>query len=789
MSSSDEEETGLTLFHKACMYGWWDVAERILELGLNPNCPEHIEWGIDPPLNLALQHGHTEMLDLLLRHGANPIVANKRGTSALHVVCRLTRSAYYTAAVFFQSCCRRQVWLMLDAPDKQGWTPLQLALTVSRDCDLIEFMLDKGANPLLPNPEGLTSLQYIVRTYMDNHESAPFQLLNRMQELARTMLIRGADPNLANDQRQTSLHLVARENHQFPMDFWYDVLLRINREAIRIDPAWIDVRDWLGFTPLHLVCLSLGARMTDYQVGVAEWLLRQGANPNSVSSGFGTTPVHCIARHEDNLSFMVRLLDICEGRHLIVRLDVQDRWGDTPLHLAARGGHRAMTQLLLEEFADPTVQNAKGSTPLHEVCGTNEDPFLLDFLETCRRIERSVVAAVNVRGSDGDTPLHLVLRRFHVESRAEVQALLSLGANPNLANNKGFTPLHEACRVDAYSRLIEFLEICRQLGRSVEAAVNTRDVNGETPLHLVLRTFLVDCRSEVQALLDLGANPTLADQDGMTPLHLICLKKDMVDGDLINIFFGITDRGQRILPIVDDVDNKDRTPLQLAVMSLSPTTVDALLDRGANIASFVFPTLAQFDELLRPSENRSNELKLRMVISASTLLERLERRGYELVRSDAMTIMRIIDTLGLFGMEVNPVTDLLENEEFTAQARTIRVKDDNLDTTSLLNLLRLPLKEAAKRFTCLDYFELVRHENKVRRLADGPRLICLAHLYKIMWTGFFVSWALEPFMILIHNLLPILCGEMIIENLNHEDLFNICLAVEDPNAGEENQNN
>ncbi|KAL7293449.1 hypothetical protein TKK_0013209 [Trichogramma kaykai] len=65
------------------------------------------------------------------------------------------------ATVFFEICRERQLWLLLDARDNEGWTPLQLALTVAKDCDLVELLLARGANPILADPDGRTSLQFV----------------------------------------------------------------------------------------------------------------------------------------------------------------------------------------------------------------------------------------------------------------------------------------------------------------------------------------------------------------------------------------------------------------------------------------------------------------------------------------------------------------------------------------------------------------------------------------------------------------------------------------------------
>ncbi|KAL7293448.1 hypothetical protein TKK_0013209 [Trichogramma kaykai] len=766
----------MTQFYEACMYGWWDVAERILELGLNPNCPEQIESGIDPPLNLALRHGRTEMLDLLLRHGANPNLANKSGTTALHEICRRPCFAYDMATVFFEICRERQLWLLLDARDNEGWTPLQLALTVAKDCDLVELLLARGANPILADPDGRTSLQFVVSTYIDYKESATIEVLNRLQELARSMLLRGADPTLANDEGETSLHLVAKEDRQLSVEFFYDVLISISREAITISPEWIDARDKSGCTPLHLACRSLTGPVENYQAWVPEWLLTVGADPNALNE-HSETPLHYLSRHEGNLSLMERLFDICDQKNRDAWLDVQDRWGDTPLHLAARGGHRAMTQLLLErDTADPTVQNAKRSTPLHEASRIDKDSFLLDFLATCRDVGRSVQATVNVQDKNGDAPLHLALELSILNHEATVPELLRLGADPNLANNEGSSPLHCICKRHDIDNVVQiFFALCDELQRAVH--LDARDNAGNTPLHLALANTDEDT---AEILLRRGADPTLVNARGETPLHVICSECEIYslsqDTNLASIFFRVNDELRRHPIEIDARDHKGQTPLQLAVSNLMPNTVDILLDRGADMSNFVLQFEKDLCDRHEPPGSLSIEFKWKIAISALTLIERLERREYVLDRSDAMTIMRYIVELGLLRITPNPVTSLLQDEHFTKEAQTIMVKND--DSTTLHDLLKLPLKEAAKRFTCLDYFELVRDENKLRKLADGNRVTCLAHLFKVMSTRFFGDWALEPFIILIHVRLPIPCCEMIIENLHHEDLFNICLALE-----------
>uniref|UniRef100_A0ABD2WGP1 BACK domain-containing protein n=1 Tax=Trichogramma kaykai TaxID=54128 RepID=A0ABD2WGP1_9HYME len=95
---------------------------------------------------------------------------------------------------------------------------------------------------------------------------------------------------------------------------------------------------------------------------------------------------------------------------------------------------------------------------------------------------------------------------------------------------------------------------------------------------------------------------------------------------------------------------------------------------------------------------------------------------------------------------------------------------------SFHDLVELPVREAARRVTCREFFEFLRKPEHGLVLAKD-REACLRNLREKISRRFFRSWALEPLMELTHCRLPILCCEMITENLSNEDLYNICLAT------------
>jgi hypothetical protein len=111
---------------------------------------------------------------------------------------------------------------------------------------------------------------------------------------------------------------------------------------------------------------------------------------------------------------------------------------------------------------------------------------------------------VNTRDvSTGDTALHIVVER---RDATWLLFLLQKGANPNIANKRGETPLMAATRL----RFLEGMERLLQGG----ARVDNRNNQGETAL---IQAVLLRDIDMIRLLLKSGANPDLVDsQAGMS---------------------------------------------------------------------------------------------------------------------------------------------------------------------------------------------------------------------------------------------------------------------------------
>ena len=113
-----------------------------------------------------------------------------------------------------------------------------------------------------------------------------------------------------------------------------------------------------------------------------------------------------------------------------VDVDLQDKDGLTPLHLASFYGKIEVASLLIKHKANVNAKDKNGRTPLHgaSFSGTTE---LVSFLIKHK-------ANVNVKDKDGRTPLHGA--SFSIETKiSSLLILIKHKANVNAKDKDGLT--------------------------------------------------------------------------------------------------------------------------------------------------------------------------------------------------------------------------------------------------------------------------------------------------------------------------------------------------------------
>jgi ankyrin repeat protein len=119
--------------------------------------------------------------------------------------------------------------------------------------------------------------------------------------------------------------------------------------------------------------------------------------------------------------------------------------GHTPLHVAAKGGHKDVVEQLLHHKADVNPKDNKGHTPLHLAVSKNrKNIWMHPYCEVWEDHKAAVTllvsnkADVNAKDNDGYTPLHLAAEQGCIDL---VELLLANKADVNARNNHGLTPL------------------------------------------------------------------------------------------------------------------------------------------------------------------------------------------------------------------------------------------------------------------------------------------------------------------------------------------------------------
>lgn len=226
----------------------------------------------------------------------------------------------------------------------------------------------------------------------------------------------------------------------------------------------------------------------------------------------------------------------------------------TPLMRACERGKADVAMYLIEQGARIDVLNKNGFNILHSASCSG----MVDFV----RLAHARGVDVNAKDwKSGYTPLH---RAVSVqEDVAMAETLLLLGADVEIRDSIGRTPIHLAHSEDAVRLLMRH-----------GANINSRDsLSGKTALHSLASAYWADKKNEIELLIELGASLAALDDQGNTPLHLASSQ-------------GRPEAVRALLAAGADVnppDSKGNTPLHLAAQQCAAEKVRILLAAGADI--------------------------------------------------------------------------------------------------------------------------------------------------------------------------------------------------------------
>ncbi|KAJ9137485.1 Start control protein cdc10 [Pleurostoma richardsiae] len=226
-----------------------------------------------------------------------------------------------------------------------------------------------------------------------------------------------------------------------------------------------------------------------------------------------------------------------------------DAQSHTALHWAATLSRMALLRALIAAGANPYRVNASGETALMRACvvtnshDLNSFPELLDVLG----------GTIEVRDSKGRTVLHHIavtsaVKGRNTASRYYLESLLEWVVR------QGSAPSSQEAGANGNSAgLGAGSQAKLGLGRFMSEVVNAQDKAGDTALNIAAR---IGNRSIISQLLEVGADPTIANRAGLRPLDFgigVEAAEDGPNGDMSGVEKTAPVNSQRSRESSDDI--------------------------------------------------------------------------------------------------------------------------------------------------------------------------------------------------------------------------------------------
>uniref|UniRef100_A0A8D2IGS8 Ankyrin repeat domain-containing protein 16 n=1 Tax=Varanus komodoensis TaxID=61221 RepID=A0A8D2IGS8_VARKO len=219
----------------------------------------------------------------------------------------------------------------VDCLKKADWTPLMMACT-RRNLEVIQVLVQRGANPLLKNKDGWNC----------------FHIASREGDPRVVRYLLDVSPSIWDTEskiKRTPLHTAVMHGRLEVVE----VLL----DRCRYEP---DSKDKCGVTPFM-------DAVQNGHLAVARLLLDKHKASCSARDALGAQPLHqaAVTAQDDALRFLVSDLGV-NVNAAATSLQL------TALHYAAKEGHAGTIKTLLSLGADLNAKDGKNRTALHMAC-------------------------------------------------------------------------------------------------------------------------------------------------------------------------------------------------------------------------------------------------------------------------------------------------------------------------------------------------------------------------------------------------------------------------------------
>ena len=350
---------GETVLMTAARTGNPDLVRSLVAAGAAVRGTAHFR--AQTPLMWAASEGHAAVAQLLIEAGAAVHARSVHGTTALLLAAR--NGDVVTARV-----------LVDGGADVNAGEPY-LAFDARVD---VEESQTSGRTPLLVASASMVAIsgwEYELDVEPSTHEA-----------LALFLLERGADPNVPDSIGRTALHAAVETGKadlvKALLEHGADPNARLARAPFVYKGDFISYGRYVGATPLWL---AAAARVPD--PGILRAIAAAGGDPGMPADD-GTTPLMAAVgvvlneARQPTLDQSLELVTLLAG--MDIDLNAVDRRGRTAMHGAARLAKNAVVEVLAENGARVDLADGRGLTPLD--VGTVSRPLHPDTERLLRRL-------------------------------------------------------------------------------------------------------------------------------------------------------------------------------------------------------------------------------------------------------------------------------------------------------------------------------------------------------------------------------------------------------------------
>ncbi|MCI0617311.1 ankyrin repeat domain-containing protein [bacterium] len=292
---------------------------------------------------------------------------------------------YYREGFYKTTSLILKTGIDIEQRTSRGMTPLMLAARAGAD-DMIRMLVKAGADTELRDESLKTALHYAVAALRPSS--------------VRALIEAGADLNVRDDQERTPLILCSEQQS--------DPILSAQVARILVAAkAKLDLKDDSEQSALMIAAANGNLRMEKV-------LIAAGADQSEIN--------------KMRLFVAVKSNDFAELELLLENTgpdsrDAQDR---TPLMLAIMERNAEMIDFLLKHGADPNSEDSNHQTPIMYAANFRFGRRSLKILKALL----DAGAKVNIKDSDGSSPLAVSVETFSGEGENLIRMLLDAKADP-----------------------------------------------------------------------------------------------------------------------------------------------------------------------------------------------------------------------------------------------------------------------------------------------------------------------------------------------------------------------